>query len=377
MLAIMNIGKYSSPGVVPSGTDLFTISASQSLGQAVDFFARKGSTILALPYMQNVIYQSTDSGATWSTVSMEYYLSHIFYSPIKDKFYALELGDENVPQTLHYGVSDDGLTWTWNTLYTNSTAKMHYYGTYIEESNNDIAFDLLKVDSTTVNKGTDTATASHIRVFTNNTEAQIGDSCSVTVFNVSSSTTVSDFYPLFNTSHAKTKDACVHGSWKAVGYGYNVVQKITVGSWGVNEAVGYSANGYSYIKAFDKFYHSLRTSSGSSSSLRYYTELYCSPTERSNTWVQYTGPRQTSSTLAFTKMYGYFQLGNYYYMAYQDDTVTKWYRAGDIQTLVNAEIANTFYKADLTGVPVSEYSLDNKHFLLSMADGKVYLCEAT
>lgn len=372
MLAIMNIGKYSSSGIVPSGSDLFTISASQSLGQAIDFYARKANTILGLPYMQNVIYRSTDGGATWSSVSLPYYLAHVFYSPIKDKFYALELGNENVPQTLHYGVSDDGVTWTWNVLYENSTEKLHYYGTYIEESNNDIAFDILKVDATQVATLNNKAILSHIKVFTDNTEELIGSPHELGS-STSGSTSIDDVFPVLTSNSGKTITGFVIESWRWVGTTYYQTKQITIGSWGVEAEAAYSGSAYMQgVKCFDKFYYTNR--SGSSSS--YSTNYIYSPTVRSNTYVVYVTPSRTSA-LTFYKIYGFFQLGNYFYMAYQDDNATKWYRAGNIETLIQVAIADTFAKADLTGIPVSEYSLDNKHFILSMADGKIYLCEAT
>ena len=366
MLAIMNIGKYSSSGIVPSGSDLFTISANQSLGQAIDFYARKGNTILGLPYMQNVIYRSTDGGATWSTVSMSYYVSHILYSPVKDKFYAIELGDENLPATLHYGMSDDGLTWTWETLYTNSTDKIHYYGTFVEEVNNDIAFDLLKVDGIT-------STASHIRVFTDNTEELIGSTYSLGFG------TDRNVYPYITSRHNKTKTAVVIESWNVSTSSGAQLKPITIGSWGVEAESPYigSAGYCSGVKCFDSFYNSSKQSSSSSGTTKYYTRSFFSPTARASTWVQYDSPLNSNSNLAFEKMYGFFQLGNYYYMAYQHIASTKWYRAGDVQTLIDVATTDVFNKADLIGEPVSEYTIDSKHFLLSMADGKIYLCEAT
>lgn len=374
MLAIMNIGKYSSSGIVPSGSDLFTISANQSLGQAIDFYARKGNTILGLPYMQNVIYRSTNGGASWETVSSPYYLAHIFYSSIEDKFYALELGDENVPQTLHYGYSTDGETWTWDTLLTNATAKTHYFGTFIEEVGGEVTFDFLKVDSTSVTKGGDKAYASHIRVYTNNTQQVIGSTYELTVTEASTGTSVSDFYPLFTTRHGKTKVALTFESWRAVGYQYNVSQRITVGAWGVEVEVAYQGSGYSEgRKCFDKFYNTGYSVSSGNITYRYdYSE-----TTRVNTWVNYSNT--LASANAYNKIFGFFQLGNYFYMAYQrySNNTTVWYRAGDVNSLITVLAGDTFNKSDLTGVPVSEYTLDNKHFLLSMADGKIYLCEAT
>lgn len=377
MLAIMNIGKYSSSGIVPSGSDLFTISANQSLGQAIDFYARKGNTILGLPYMQNTIYRSVDGGATWDTISSPYYLAHIFYSSIEDKFYALELGDENIPQTLHYGESSDGETWTWETLLTNSTAKTHYYGTFIEESNGTIAFDVLKIDATNVSSLASSALATHIRRYTDETETVIGSSMSITAS--SGTTSISDVYPIFTSNSGKTKTTLIIESWKWVGNTYNVSFQITVGSWGIErEAVYMGTAGYSNgIKCFDSFYNSSKQSSGSSSSTRYFTRSFYSPTARESTWVNYESPRNSDSNLVFEKMYGFFQLGNYYYMAYKHIASTKWYRAGDVQTLIDVATTDVFNKADLIGEPVSEYSIDSKHFLLSMADGKVYLCEAT
>ena len=363
MLAIMNIGKYSSSGIVPSGSDLFTISASQSLGQAIDFYARKGNIILGLPYMQNTIYRSTDGGATWSTVSMPYYVSHILYSPAKDKFYAVELGDENLPATLHYGMSDDGLTWTWDTLYTNSTDKIHYYGTFVEEINNEIAFDLLKVDGIT-------STASHIRVFTDNTEELIGSTYSLGFG------TDKNVYPYFTYRHNKTKTAVVFESWYINGASGSQLKPVSIGSWGVEAEGKWGTSTDSYSegnKCFDKFYH---TASSASSSNRNYQYQY-SETSRENTYTIYS--KTVSPANGYNKIYGFFQLGNYFYMAYQrySNMNTVWYRAGDVNSLIDVLAGDTFNKSDLTGTPVSEFTLDSKHFLLSMADGKVYLCEAT
>lgn len=367
MLAIMNIGKYSSSGTVPSGSDLFTITASQSLGQAIDFFAKKGNTILALPYEQNTIYRSSDGGATWLSVSMSYYIAHILYSPIKDKFYALELGDKDTTE-LHYGVSDNGIDWTWESLLTISAQYTHIYGTFIEEVGNDIAFDVLKIEPSEAHTQSDAAVLSHIRVFTNGDSEIIGNTAHVGV----STTPYTDVY--WNPSQGKkTKTALKLNLLYSVGSSttFSNVYR-TIGAWGVDNETAYSGSGYTSLKCFDLFY----ATSQAGSSSNYTTRYIYSPTTRNGTWVSYQTPTRTQA-LTFDKIYGFFQLGNYYYMAYQDNTATKWYRAGDVTTLINVAIADTFNKADLTGVPVSEYSLDNKHFLLSMADGKIYLCEAT
>ena len=356
----MNVGKYSSAGTVPSGSDLFTIKANQSLGQALDFYARKGNTILGLPYQENTIYKSADGGSTWSTISSPYYLAHIFYSSAEDKFYALELGSESVPETLHYGVSTDGTTWTWNTLYENTTSSIHYYGTFIEDADGSVAFDLLKVDATSG------VTLSHIRVSTGGAESLIGNA-----YTFSSS---ADTYPNFAVDSGKTNTTLVIEKWFVVGSS-QATKQVTIGSWGVETESKYNANSYtSGVKCFDNFYYSNRVSASGG---LYYTTYFYSPTSRTNTYTQYTSPSRSSADLSFVKYYGFFKLGNYYYMAYQSSNATKWYRAGDIATLIDVAVSDTFNKADLTGVPVSELSLDNKHFLLSMADGKVYLCEAT
>ena len=378
MLAIMNIGKYSSSGVTPSGTDLFTISASTSLGQAIDFYAKKGNIILGLPYMQNTIYRSADGGATWTSISSPYYLAHIFYSSIEDKFYALEMGDKDT-ETLHYGYSTDGSTWTWDTIYEESTEKIHIYGTFIEEANGTVAFDVLKIDSTNVVGFSYPAIASHLRVFINGTESVIGSTKEVKM-NVSGSTAITDMYPALTYRQGKTKSAMIIEDWNATGYQYYGVEPITVGSWGVESEAPYLNQGYANgQKCLDNFYSSDQQYSGSSPRT-YFVRIWYSPTGRTNTWTyDLSNPIQDSSKVA-EKMYGFFQLGNYYYGAYKvngSGGITKWYRAGNIDALVKVSMDDTFYKNDLTSEPVSELSLDSKHFLLSMSDGKIHLCEAT
>ena len=56
--------------------------------------------------------------------------------------------------------------------------------------------------------------------------------------------------------------------------------------------------------------------------------------------------------LYFSKVLGYFTVGSALYFAYQtSNNTTMWYRASDLQTGVDVEPSQAFYKSDMAGIP--------------------------
>lgn len=119
MLAIMNVGKYSTAPLPPGGEVIISKLSSQIVGITPNLFKKHGNTIIGIQYDSPSYVVSTDNGETWQTVITTYILGGCEYSNTLNKWYFIEgsvQGEGGNHVTLHYGYSNDGLSITWSDL---------------------------------------------------------------------------------------------------------------------------------------------------------------------------------------------------------------------------------------------------------------------
>lgn len=349
MLAIMNVGKYSIPSVTPSGTDIFRVIKDSAFTSNIKMFASNGNRILGLTGGSLIV--SDDNGETWSEVLLDYPCDYLIF--INNSFYLLE----KTSQTIHYGISSDGLTWTWNTVPTNSEIDSIVQTHNISISNGRIYCSYVGGKERTVSGVTNTyysywiyyldgeqsATQigeEHYLVYNRTTPLWKKNSKVVTVTSQTTSGTVAYSLLNFSIDGVKQND----------------------GSTGIAQFIASAG------VLCDRYF---RCSGSTAVNVSAYREVNYSDmgwtyqTEQSAN--QYAGGMKPTS---------FFKIGNTFYVAYQylSSITAYWVKAGSLLDALEIPVEELTKVSDV-GLPNSFYIINNKKVLIATTAGHVFTCE--
>ncbi len=348
MLAIMNIGKYTMSGVTPSGMDIFNVLNDSAFSANVKMFCSNGSRIVGL--IANSIIYSDDNGATWNTSLLDYTCGYITY--INDSFYALE--EQATP--LHYGVSSDGVNWTWNILPANSeidsVSACHKIG--IDNAGLYITY----VGQKSVAEQSTTHLYYSYWIY-----RPIGGE----------TTQIGNRYYLMNYSSLAWKKndnvITLSGFKTGVSGGYDVIQ------FSLDGVVHEYGNSTTAPHAYSTWLSNMtcgRYSIGEGSTavntseyrkLSYSDDGFNFQEEQSE--QQYAGGM---------KPYGFFKVGNTFYVAYQYLATNNayWVKAGSLLDALNIE---NLTKVSDIGLPYAFYIINSKKIIIATNTAHVFTCE--
>ena len=342
MLAIMNVGKYVIPSVVPSGENIFRVLNDSALSSNVRFFASNGSMIVGI--VTNGCVYSNDEGMSWSNYHLNYQLAHIAY--LNNTFYAVE--ESGNP--LHYGTSSDGITWTWNTISDVPAGAVNAYGIATVE----------EVGNIKINYGIETVTGSdhYLTAYqydlTTSTSSIIGDGAK---FNIASHVDIN-----------KRISRSIGNGYNYSGHCYATV----CGDYGATSYDGVTgSNAYSYANGrsiCDRIIFGTINQRGSG---KYARELYYS-SDGANWQGVNSDVKFTTTTFL---PYGFFKVGNTFYLAFTKGSGDAyWVKAGSLLGALNMPDEEIEKVSDVD-LPVSFYAITNKKIVLATTTSHIYTCE--
>lgn len=349
MLAIMNVGKYVIPSVVPSGENIFRVLNDSALSSNVRFFASNGSRIVGI--VTNGCVYSNDEGMSWSNYHLNYQLAHIAY--LNNTFYAVE--ESGNP--LHYGTSSDGISWTWHTISDVPEGTSTCYGIAVVEET-----DGIKINYATQVPVSGSSTSCDLSAYqyniTTSTAQQIGDTARYESQGTSSARP-------FSVDSRNSKAIASSQTYAGRYYGTFVDD---TGAYSLQNADMQSL--YNCTSMCDRFIYT-NGSTSSTSSTKYYREVNYSTngmawqTEKSS--VQYKDG---------FKPYGFFKVGNTFYLAYtlNGGNDAYWTKAGSLLGALNLP-TDEISKVSDVGLPVSFYAITNKKIVLATTTSHIYTCE--
>lgn len=345
MLAIMNVGKYVIPSVVPSGENIFRVLNDSALSSNVRFFASNGSRIVGI--VTNGCVYSNDEGMSWSNYHLNYQLAHIAY--LNNTFYAVE--ESGNP--LHYGTSSDGITWTWNTISDVPAGTSTCYGIAVVEETDGIKINY----ATQVNTESSACyLSSYFYNLSTSSSYQAGET--IQYSSPTSSTRT------FRVSKRNSK--AIGDTYLDSGNYYNFI----VGDFGAEEVSKTNDYFFNCESIGDRFIYGKYVSSGSSTSTKWRREMYYS--SNGVNWQNVSSDTKFTNTF---KPYGFFKVGNTFYLAFtkgNDDAY--WVKAGSLLGALNMP-DDEIEKVSDVDLPVSFYAITNKKIVLATTTSHIYTCE--
>lgn len=341
MLAIMNVGKYSAPTIEPSGSNVLRVLKDISVSTSVKNFATNGERIIAIG--TNILYYSDDNGENWSNVSVPYNIERIAY--INYHFYAIET---SATSNLHYGVSDDGITWSWEVFSNTSTQITNYFGHQITLDNSKVRFTYA-----TFNYNDKIA---YYQCYLGEEPIKIGEvnnpiSSSIQ-YNVARNSIIIGF--VYSLSGAGRAGVICSDNGVSLVSSSNAYENM----WLLR--INDTAN--------DMFFYGMGSESTSSTSVR---KLYYS--SNGYNWQSELSDEQYSDG---NKPYSYFKHNNIFYMTYRKNNGNSavWARGASVPALINISSDEIETVSDV-GLPINYFSIDNRKLLISTKDSHLYLCE--
>jgi len=343
MLAIMNVGKYSSPAIQPSGANVLRVLKDYTASSVVSKFVKTDDIIIALG--NNVIYYSDDDGETWGSVSTTYNLFNVVY--LDDKFYAIE---STADSDLHYGVSDDGITWTWNTIPDTSTSGK-YYGHQITLDGADVRFTFAKIIG---------GTALTYNRF------NFGESSSSEMYSyTASSSLITNTFLLKRNSFVICWVTSVSGTNK-----YGIIAS-DAGISMISSTASYANMWllYSSYTACDTFFYADGSTSTSASA----TARRLCFSQNATSW------QDEASALTYAdgnKPYAYFKIGNAFYLAFMKNggNSATWARGASVPEIINIASSEITTVSDVD-LPSAVCDIGSKKVLVATKGSHIYLCE--